>query len=490
MTSASWTFEARYQFPHLTGSGAGYAASQSLCRFQVTSTLAPADTGAAILNVVAVSGSDRIELWTRPASGTTDTYGALNIFLTGVDVFDGDNWSVSFGRFRGDDPELAEAYTGTLPEQPNSSASYFLRAAKADEVGITRRFVTQSFYLESEDNDPTDITWQTTGTINSHAPNFIIGSQSLPSSRVFLHTSSLSPTARATEFEGHVGHIRFWSKGLLEREWDEHVRNYRSLGVEDPRRNFNFVQELTNSWARLRIDASSDQPVTQSDGDGKIEVFDFAQNALHLSGSGFEASASVILPSAFRYTMLSPKYDEAAQFQKVRVRSFQDFSNVQLYGGEVTPVYEVPRHEPLQDDPRFTMDFSVVDALNEDIVNMFSTFEALEDALGSPSLVFSEDYPDLDGLRGVYFDRLTDKVNLKSFFEFFRWIDTSLGMFIEQLVPRKTHFLGVNFVVEPHMLDRSKFVHRYDDVYLGDALRYGGRGEIRLQLVNGRVRRY
>jgi hypothetical protein len=78
--------------------------------------------------------------------------------------------------------------------------------------------------------------------------------------------------------------------------------------------------------------------------------------------------------------------------------------------------------------------------------------------LGDPDLLFSPDYPNLEVLRNIYFNRLTDKINVKSFFELYRWFDTSIGTFIEQLIPQKTKFFGTNFVIESHMLERPRGV--------------------------------
>ena len=73
--------------------------------------------------------------------------------------------------------------------------------------------------------------------------------------------------------------------------------------------------------------------------------------------------------------------------------------------------------------------------------------------------MFAEEYPGLRDLREVYFNRLTDRVNYKNFFDFFRWLDNSFEVMIENLIPRKTNYLGFNFVVEGHALERAKITY-------------------------------
>ena len=168
----------------------------------------------------------------------------------------------------------------------------------------------------------------------------------------------------------------------------------------------------------------------------------------------------------------------------------KNYENVEKYGGVVAPLYELPPSERPTDDTRFAIEISSVQALNEDMINLFATLDLLDNVLGAPELLFSLDYPDLRVLRDIYFQRLTGKVKLKSFFEFFKWFDTSVGIIIESLVPRKTKFLGVNFVIESHMLERAKFNYNYSDVYLGENNRHGLKGVILLRQIVGELKRF
>ena len=61
----------------------------------------------------------------------------------------------------------------------------------------------------------------------------------------------------------------------------------------------------------------------------------------------------------------------------------------------------------------------------------------------------------------------------KSFFEFFKWFDTNIGDLIDLMIPSNTNFLGSNFVIESHTLERHKIKYLQGDVYLGDSDRGG-----------------
>jgi hypothetical protein len=456
-TSGSWTFEGIYRFPSTSSLS---SVTQSLVRIQTTGS-----SGSFLVANLLTTQNGLLRLAICPNSNFSNT---TDITLP-VDVFDGGVWNISFGRQRAD-----EIFSTT-------SSSYFLRAAKQNFGEVTDLQTTSSF-INDQQGGVSSIVWSVvTGTLNASGSYLAIGSQTISTGSNFLNSASYDGFYRSSRFDGRAGHFRFWSKALTETEWIEHVRNFKSLGVQDPLVNFNFVTTRTGSFERLRMDVSSDQTIVSSSVSGSLELMDFSQNNLHWSGS-FAATSSIIVPQLFQYSLLSPKFDVGATTDKVRVRSFQDYVNVRSSSyAQVAPVYSLEPSERPQDNTRFTIDFSIVDALDQDIINIFANLDVLDNIIGNPELMFSPDYPDLENLRNVYFNRLTDMVNLKGFFEFYKWFDTNLGQFIAQLVPRKTKFLGTNFVIESHMLERPKVEYLFSDIYLGDGTRHALKDTILFQ---------
>jgi len=463
LLSGSFTFSGYWKMSNpLTNS------TQSLARlheFDGTSYRVP-------LNVTSISGSGKIRLaHDYQVTGDDHTFE-----LDGPDIYDGGLWFVSFGRRRNDDGLNSRV-----------SSSYFLRAAKAVYGEIVESYSTASFVDDHTGGTGAQLFESYIPDLAASADGmfFAVGSSSLAAANL---TQEID---RTQVFDGKSGHWKLWSKYINENEWKEHARNFRSVGVTNPATNFNFVTTNSGSWERLRFDFSTDQPVTASDGSGVIALTNFAQNTITASGSNFPTNRSVAVAERFYYSSPSPKFDQAATTEKVRVRSFQNFENVQdTPWAQVAPVYEIVRSESPTDNTRFTVDFSVVDALDQDIITLFANLQSFDNSIGSPELAFSPDYPDLESLRDAYFNKLVDKMNLKLFFEFYKWFDTNIGTFIEQLIPRKTKFLGTNFVVESHMLERPKVEYLYSDIYLGDNTRHSLKDTILLQLITGTFSRY
>ncbi len=477
-TSGSWTYEGIYKFP-VSGN---FSLTQSLARIHVTGTAAPSSTQGVVTNLLAMSGaSPSVKLFLR---STTDAYTAaafapLEMKLSGVNVMDGNNWNISFGRNRNDD-------IGTV-----SSSSFFLRCARQEDGRIFQIETSSSFYKEDPGGNPAKIVFQKSGTMNTSGAFIAIGSQSLHrGTNVFLHSSGIDGQANITDFNGEIAQMRFWSKGLTKTEWKEHVRNPASVGVESPENNFNFNTTISGAFQRLRMDASIDQPVSASDSTGQIILTDFSQNGMHMTGSGFEASTTLFNYEKILYSSISPSFDSLENANKIRPRSFLSSSNISEFGASKAPLYEIEPNDEPQDDPRFSIDFSVTNALNEDIVTMFATLDSIDSAIGKGNIQFSYDYPALQVLRDNYFNKLERKVNFKEFLEFFRWFDQSIGTMIDQVIPKKTDFLGVNFVIEPHSLERSKLQYQYDGQYIGEDFRSDLKGIILLQQFAGKLTKF
>jgi hypothetical protein len=103
--------------------------------------------------------------------------------------------------------------------------------------------------------------------------------------------------------------------------------------------------------------------------------------------------------------------------------------------------------------------------------------------------MFDENYPDLDDMRDIYFNRLTGKIDMRNVFLFSKWFEENIGSLIEQVLPANTRYFGTNFVVESHMLERHRARYHWGDLYLGENDRFGLRGTIGLSQILATIKR-
>jgi hypothetical protein len=481
-TSGSWSVEGTYKFErdlehnqyqslsrmHMTGTGGGFSLGEQPVIFNCVAKK-PQVLGS-------VTGS--ITLYGQPGASLSVTVPVLELALTGVDIFDGGKWQVTYGRNRNDSFKSV------------ASSSYFLRASKFTPGGLEQYYTTSSFYYVGADVSISNSLDTVSDIINASGSYVVIGSQSLPPALLFLNSGDPTVPELATEtnFSGKVSGLRFYSKGLTEKESKTHARNFKSLGVEDPEVNFNFVTNLTGSFERLRYDVSWDQVVTQSDSGGAVTGFDFSQNSLTFAGTGFEASKRVIKPERFDFDVLSSNFQSGENPNKIRIRSFKNSDDVETFGAAFAPLYRLPQNEEPKDDRRVTIEVSVMQGLNEDIMNIFGTLDYLDNVIGSPELVFSQDYPHMRNLRRIYFNRLTQKVNFTAFFDFFKFLDDTIGILLEQMLPSDAKLTGPSYVLESNALERPKFAYKYFDLYLSEEGR-GDKDVYLLTLVEGLMKK-
>ena len=488
-TSGSWTYEAIYRY-HPSGSFLSNA-TQSLARLESSgSALA---TPQLIANLTAITSSvkadNRLELYIKPGFSPADNASnrTFKLVLTGTTIFDGNRWNVSFGRTK------HSAGSHSLV-----SSSYFLRCASANRGKLDTIFATASYFQGSTAVTESANIFDNISSIYNTSGLFIaIGNQTLGEGATYATYPFLNNTtnvtaaaARVIAFDGRISNLRFWSKAFKTFEWIEHVRNPQSFGVKNPLVNYNFDTTVSGSWERLRLDVEMSQPITNSNAVGEITLIDYSQAIIptgsivrtpwrdagsefisqkyhtHMSGTGFVASTSTMAQEEVVYSYISPYFDESILHKRVRTRSLK---NPSQFTGSIyattAPVYELTNAEKIYDDPRFSIDFSIINALDQDIIKMFSTLDSFDNFLGEANLLFAHQYPDLTNLRNIYFNRLTGRIRLDQFLKLFKWFDSLLSGMLEQLLPRKTQFLGINFIIENHMLERSKFEYKYTDAY-------------------------
>lgn len=458
-TTSSFTYEANYRFP----TSVGYIDPTCLVRMDVTGSSGRSN----VVNMLAFSsGAAVFGETTLKLLVSSSNYPTIELSLTGANVFNGDMWNLSF--MREPDGDTKERWT--------------LRAGNLATEKDIAYFVTSSTIVRSSS---TDVFSNISSNLNASGAFLSYGEYSYDVGGKLLNSNQY---AGNTQILGEMSQIRFWSRELSDIEWREHVRNPTSFGVDDPLTRLNFITSQSGSFGRLRMDVTCDQEVTSSSG-GKLTLFDFSQANNHIQ-VGDLTDAVNIVQRELLYTILAPKFDEASVDNKVRVRSWNQYENFLSEGGYFGVVQDIPKNEQPNDDTRFGIEISVVQALDEDIMKSFSSHDFFDNAIGDPNLMFSDDYYDLENMRDVYFNRLTGPVNVRNIFNFARWFSTNIGNMIQQLVPSNTTYLGTNFVVESHVLERSKVRYRWGDLYLGENSRRGLTGAIYVGQVVADLKRF
>tara|TARA_R110001592_G_scaffold33169_1_gene115319 strand:- start:7569 stop:11270 length:3702 start_codon:yes stop_codon:yes gene_type:complete len=299
--------------------------------------------------------------------------------------------------------------------------------------------------------------------------------------------------SRTTAYSGMASHIRFWTKSLTENESIEHVRNPFSVATNDPVSSFSFLiapnQQLNSgtglyenvplekytstynhalpqgSWERLRNSFDMLQGDTTISGAGSIEVIDTSQNENNLTVYGSANETRAFFTQEMVYNISPTDFDFNSASNKIRVRSYLDKKLAKDNFAQYGKITKIPSQVGV-DDRRFSIESSLVHALNEDMMNITGDSDIFNNYLGKPELEYAVSYPELTKIRDLYFERIVGRVNYNSVIEFQRWFNGNFSSLVEQFIPHTAEFLGINFVIESHMLERHKFEYKQGDVHV------------------------
>lgn len=464
-TSGSWSVEGYYSFLGSIQSGS----NQSLLRLQRNSYHESDYTSGklgGILNIVATKDT------TVSLTGSSDSVAAYFtddenasdirlLKLTNVNIFDGDLWYVSFSKKQESD---------ILNKSSSIGDEYTLRCYKCGTQ--SQSFVTSSLHTGSAASTNSIQNEDILGTVLSGS-QILIGSQSLNfSQRKGIYNIPESnieySNINYTDFSGKVSSIRFWSKFLTEKEATNHSRDARNYGTGNPNLDSMF---LNSTYGRLRLHVDGNQPVTSSNGD-KIVLNDFSQNSKTLSIAsrsfidGFESEKSVNSYEKFTHFVTPNKIDEINSQNKIRVRSIEKNPDLSLGYQNLAPVYGIINSEEINDDARFAIEMSIARIINEKINNEVSDVLFFENILGKKNNQFSSTYHELDFYSNSFFKNIEGNINIEKLLSVYTWLESSFEEIIKKSLPKKTKFLGMNYVVEPHTLERSKVTLHNENSYM------------------------
>ena len=92
---------------------------------------------------------------------------------------------------------------------------------------------------------------------------------------------------------------------------------------------------------------------------------------------------------------------------------------------------------------------------------MFSTALDLNNLIGQPNQKYHHRYNLADFLRDKFFEDVENEPDIEKFTSFYKWIDDSISIALQQLVPASARFSEkINNIVESHVLERNKYVHQ------------------------------
>jgi hypothetical protein len=219
--------------------------------------------------------------------------------------------------------------------------------------------------------------------------------------------------------------VQVWDRRISNVEMADHTLNPFSFGAETP----------TGSIG-LKLNWQMDKDINASQAD----VWD---STVYLnSGTAYPPCVYERISRPYNY-IAAPDYG----WNEEKIRAFG--------------TSQVPDSSRWLESNAVSIEFNLIDALNEDISLMLASMDNWNNVIGEAANAHRDTYPTLDRFRQQYFSRLTGRINFRAFADLMDFFDRSFVDMIRKLLPARANFKGAEFVVESHMLERPKVQYTY-----------------------------
>jgi hypothetical protein len=184
--------------------------------------------------------------------------------------------------------------------------------------------------------------------------------------------------------------------------------------------------------------------VTGSDGSGSFIVND--------ETTGYSAKSYGFTPSSTEFILK----EELITNKKQHFENLQGIDTIEVLSSDDVGVSDVKKPSSI----KLAVENSMYQVVSDEMMNLFSTVNAYAFKFTVPNNKYLPEYKKLIETRNSFFENVTEKPNFEKYIEFYKWIDTSLGTLVDQLLPENSSDIGsLKTTVESHILERNKYGH-------------------------------
>jgi len=272
-----------------------------------------------------------------------------------------------------------------------------------------------------------------------------------------------------------VNACRYWMDYLNDRALRGHAFDTRNYGSFKPH-SYAYPFQASGSYGGEILQADTlafnweFSQVTGSNTSGQFTVsdefsgsavtaatrFDWLGNILGKQhpalGTGFPASSIKVTDKDF---VVASKLQLPENIQSSDAVTVLNLMEQKVFTRESRPI-----------ELFYAFEKSMAQALSVEMINYFATLKDIHNIIGEPVNRYRPEYKGLKVLRQRFFSRVSNnEIDFEKFYEFYKWFDSSLTMMLQQLVPASADFAeNVRTVIESHMLERSKYQHKFQNV--------------------------
>ena len=279
-----------------------------------------------------------------------------------------------------------------------------------------------------------------------------------------------------TKSDMKISSLRHWASYLSDAVITEHAKDPSNIGTLNPSRNALFTADTTGiavdnqsipEMATLALHWDFSQ-VTGSDSSGAFTVEDASSGSVSLqSRYNNDANISYIIANQYAgvayfptatstTTVIDKDFVPAAKQRLPESVSTSDAVSVLSRDDELFP------RDAAVSQTFFAFEKSMYGTISQEMVDYFGTVTEFNNLIGDVVHKYRGEYKGLRLLRQLFFEKIQNNPDLDKFIDYYKWVDSSLAIFLQQLVPASANVSDeIRVLVEDHLLDRSKYQHKY-----------------------------
>lgn len=99
--------------------------------------------------------------------------------------------------------------------------------------------------------------------------------------------------------------------------------------------------------------------------------------------------------------------------------------------------------------------------ISEEMLNVFAGIAEFNNLVGDVTNKYAQEYKELNFLRQIFYEKIGNTPKLEKYLNLYKWLDSSLGQMLEQLIPASARYnKGLSTVIENTILQRDKYQHK------------------------------
>ena len=267
-----------------------------------------------------------------------------------------------------------------------------------------------------------------------------------------------------------VTNFRVWNTSLNNDEINSHAFDPRSYGLHEPSR-LSFPTLNVGNQQIPRIDLLTINwdfnDLTGSNKNGEMWITDVSSGS-----AGSEIDFGKLSPiigkmhpaKGFSFPVSTTGSVDVEYDQAVRLQPFENVRSSDMVQIQTNDDITFTR-ETKPKDYFFSFEKSMYDAISDEMLSFFAGVKDFSNLIGAPVERYRPSYKALSKLKQVFFDRIENSPDIERYTEYYKWLDSSLSVMIDQLVPLSVNASeDIRNMIQSHILERNKYHNKFPTI--------------------------